>query len=198
MGLDHLLDLFLHRVEVKACRILHRRIVNGGQGELRYRLLNHNKAPEFARHEVHSVAPGTGEGTLPAEGREAFERILPEVGDRGHVGVDLLTRPAIWLLQELKLEIIDANGTELGAAEVEQLVARRRSFAFEQSQLIEAVEVVFVRAVPKFRTLEKLIGDVRGSGCRHQRGEPIEAGEKTVLHGTGLGWTGRRGIGGTP
>ena len=34
VGLDHLLDLFLHRVQVEACRILYGGIVNGGQCEV--------------------------------------------------------------------------------------------------------------------------------------------------------------------
>src|SRR5215469_5182373 len=56
--------------------------------------------------------------------------------------------------------------------------------------------MVFVCAIAKLHTLEELIGDVRISGCCQQRWEPVEPGENTVLHGTGLDVTGPADNGG--
>ena len=75
-----------------------------------------------------------------------FERILAQVDDRRHVRRDLFARPAPRLLQELELEVVDPQGAQLRAAEVEQFVARRRSLARQQIHLVVAVQMVLVGA----------------------------------------------------
>src|SRR5262249_21851543 len=106
--------------------------------------------------------------------------------DDGHVRYDLRTGPTLRLLEELELEVIDAQGTKFGPGKVEQLVPLRRPLAEQQVHLVVAVEVVLVLAVPEFDPLEKLVGDVRVAGSGAQGRKPVEAGEKAVLDGARL------------
>ena len=119
---DRLVDLLLHRVQVEGGRILHRRVVDGRLGQLRHRLLDEDEPPELAGIEVVHVAAAEVVQALAADGRRPLERILADVHDRGHVGRDLWPRPALRLLVELVLEVVDADGAEVRAAEVEELV----------------------------------------------------------------------------
>src|SRR5215813_1421131 len=83
--LDHLLDLFLHRLEVEGGRVLHRRILDRRQRQLLDKLLDQDETPELAGEEVLAVAEGAGVRRLAANIRRALERILANVDDRGHV-----------------------------------------------------------------------------------------------------------------
>ena len=60
------------------------------------------------------------------------------------------------LLVELVLEVVDADGPQLGSAEIEQLVPLLRSRAQEQVGLVEAVEMVLVGPVAQLDALEQL------------------------------------------
>ena len=55
----------------------------------------------------------------------SLERVLTEIDNGRHVRFDFFARPAIGLLDELELEIVDPNRAEVRAAEVEDLVAVR-------------------------------------------------------------------------
>src|SRR5262249_681304 len=57
------------------------------------------------------------------------------------------------------------------------------TFAGEQVHLVVAVEVVLVSAVTELYALQQLISDVRIARRSHQGGEPVEAGNDSVLDG---------------
>src|SRR6516165_5142049 len=179
--LEHLLDLLLHRIEIEGCRILHRRIVDCRLRQLCDVLLDHNEAPELAREEVVAVAPGAGVGRLAPHAGRAFERVLANVDQAGHVRGDLFARPAPRLRKERELEVVEANRAQLRAAEIEQLAALGWAFAGEKIHLVVAIEMVLVGAVAELHALQQLIGDVRVAGRGHQGGQPIEAGEDAIL-----------------
>ena len=126
---DRLLDLLFYRIEVEGGRVLHRRILNRRLRELRHLLLDEHEAPELARIEVVHVAAAEVIQALAANGRRPLEGILAEIHDRGHVGRDLRSGPASRLLVELVLEVADADGAEVGAAEVEEFLALGRTLA---------------------------------------------------------------------
>jgi hypothetical protein len=140
VGFDRGLDFSFYRVEVETGWILHRRVFNSSHRQLGHSLLNHDKAPELACIEIVSVAKRAIVYAFAAEIRRALEWILAEVCNRGHVGIDFLARPAPWLLQELELEIIDTNRTQLWSAEIEKFVSRRRSSAFKQGPLVVPIK----------------------------------------------------------
>src|SRR5262249_181695 len=71
VGLDHVLDLLLHRLQVKGGRVLHRRVVDGRLGEFRHLLLDEDKPPELSGVEVVAVAERTGQRGFPRERRES-------------------------------------------------------------------------------------------------------------------------------
>src|SRR5262245_66686732 len=83
--LDHLVYLLLHRIKVEGRRVLHRRIVDRRLRQLGDVLLDHDEAPELTREEVVAIAPGAGVWRLAPKIRRAFERILANVDQRGHV-----------------------------------------------------------------------------------------------------------------
>src|SRR5262249_15221953 len=112
-----------------------------------------------------------------------LERVLPNVSQGGHVRGDLFARPAPRLRKERELEVVEANGAELRAAEIEQLAALGWTFAGEKIHLVVTVQMVLVRPVAEPYALEQLIGDVRVARRGHQGGQPIEAGENSVLDG---------------
>src|SRR5262249_6060617 len=129
VGLDHVLDLLLHRVQVEGRRVLRRRIVDGRPGQVRYFFVDHDEPPHFPAKEIIEVAKGTVRRRLPGERGEPLERILPDVVERRHIACELRAGPARWLEEELELEVIDAHGGELWSGEVPQFVPLRRSLA---------------------------------------------------------------------
>ena len=75
------------------------------------------------------------------------------------VGMSVVTfgpGPAVRLLVELVLEVVDANGAQVRAAEVEEFVALGRPLALQQVHLVVAVEVVLVGPVAELHALEEL------------------------------------------
>ena len=181
VGLDHVVDLLFHRIQVKGSRVLHRRVIDGRHRELRDFLLHEHEPPELAGIEIVHVTTAHVVEALSAGGWRALERILADVHHAGHIGHDLGPGPALRLRKELELEIIEANGAQLRAAEVPKLVALGWAFAGEQVRLVVAIEMILVLPIAKLHAFEQLIGDVRIAGRGAERGEPIEAGEDAVL-----------------
>src|SRR5215510_2015880 len=179
--LDHLLDLLLHRLEVEGSRVLHRRIVDRRQRQLLDELLDQDEAPELAREEVLAVPEGAGVRRFTANIRRAFEGILPNIDDRGHVRGGLFARPAPRLRIERELEVVDAQRAQVCAAEVEDLVALGRALAGQQVHLVVAVEVVLVGPVAELHAFQQLLGDIRIARRGHQGGKPVEAGKDSIL-----------------
>src|SRR5262249_61587208 len=90
------------------------------------------------------------------------------------------------LLEECELEAVEANRAERRAAKIEQLVALGWALAGQQIRLIVTVQMVLVGPLAELHALEQFISDVRVARGGHERGEPIEAGEDTVLDGARL------------
>src|SRR6202050_1862764 len=180
--LHHLLDLLLDLGEVEGRGLLHRWVVDERLSRRRHGLLHLDEAPELAGHKVVHVAAALVVERLAADRRRALERILAQVDDRRHVGRHLLARPAPGLLVELELEVVDADGAELGLAEVEQLGPRRRSLAGDQIRLAVAVQLGLGGLTVDLHALQQLRRDVRIARRRDQRRQPIQSGEDAVLH----------------
>src|SRR5208283_791043 len=184
--LYHFLDLGLEGIQVERGWVLHRRIVDGCHCKLTHSLLHEDKSPELARHEVIHVSRRASVECFAADVRQALEGILPDVYHRRHISFQFLSWPAIGLLDELELEVIDAERTEFGAGEVEELMTSGRSCTRQDGKLVVAVQVVLVGAVAELHALEELVGDIGITGSGHKRREPIEPGEDSVLNRAGL------------
>src|SRR5215831_17439963 len=184
--LEHLLNLLLDCIEVEGRRVLHRRIIDRRRCQLLDVLLHHDEAPELTGEELIHVAWCTGVQGLAAKGRRSLERVLANVDQPRHVRGGLFARPAPRLHKERELEVVEANGAELRAAEIEQLAALGWTFAGEQIYLVIAVQMVLVGAIAELHSFQQLIGDVRVARRGHERGKPIEPGEDSILDGARL------------
>src|SRR5262245_55384626 len=158
--LEFLLDLALYGIEVESCRRLHRRKLYRRFGELGHFLLDQNKAPELAGEEIHGVTGGGVVKSFPAKFRRSLERILADIDDRGHIRRDLFSGPAVGLLEKHEFEIVETQSSEMRAAKVPELMARRRPFAQKEIELIVAVQMIFVAPVTQLHAFEQLFGDI--------------------------------------
>src|SRR5262249_18036250 len=132
------------KVELRRC--LDGRMLDGGLRQLHYFRLNQHDPREGAAHEIIHVATAGIIQTLLAGYRRSLERVLANVDNSGHVGGKFLSRPPVWLLEELKLEVIIAKGTEMRTGKVEELMASGRSLARHKSHLVVTIEMVLVGA----------------------------------------------------
>src|SRR5262245_14049626 len=132
MGLDHVVDLLLHRIQVEGSRILHRRVADGRLGQVSHRFLNYDETPELAGEKFVAISECAGQGRFAADHWEPLERILANIYERGHIGHHFWSRPTLRLLEKLELHVINAHRTKLGASEIEELMSLRRPFAREQ------------------------------------------------------------------
>src|SRR3954452_18848309 len=92
------------------------------------------------------------------------------------------TEPALRLIDEAILVVIDAHRTDGAFAEVEDLVTRRRALAGDGGGLVVAIKMVLVLAVAELNAFQQLLGDVRIPSGREEGGEPVESREDAVLH----------------
>jgi len=65
------------------------------------------------------------------ESQACARTVLADVHNHWHVRGSLFTGPAVGLLEKQQLEIIDANRTEVGTAEIEGLVTGGWPSAFK-------------------------------------------------------------------
>ena len=100
-----------------------------------------------------------------------------------HVRCGLVTEPAVGLVDETILVVVNAHRADGAFAEVEDFVARGRAFAGDGGHLVVAVQMVLVSPVAEVHALEQLVGDVRIAGGVKEGREPVHAGEDAVLHG---------------
>jgi hypothetical protein len=105
---------------------------------------------------------------LRVDGGHALEGILANLDHSGHVGRHLAAGPADGLAEELKFEIIEAQGAQVRSGEIEELVALRGPLSCRRSRLVVAVQMVFVGSVAMLNALQELFGNVRivGSGAK--------------------------------
>src|SRR4030095_13164244 len=151
------------------------------RGQFLHLFLNAHEPPELARKEVIHIAPALVVEALLADRRSPLEWILTEVHHSRHVRRHLRARPTLRLLEELELEVADANGSQVRATEVEEFLSRRRRLAQQQIELVVAVQMILVGPATQVRTFKKLVGDVGIAGGGHERGKPIQGGEDAVL-----------------
>src|SRR5207245_7888500 len=97
----------------------------------------------------------------------------------------LFTQPTLGLVNEPVLVIVNTHRADGAFAKVEDLMTRRRTFASDGVHLVVAVQMVLISPVAKLHTLEQLVGNVRVAGSGEEGGEPVQAGEDTVLNGVG-------------
>ena len=74
----------------------------------------------------------------------------------GTSGLGLLAQPALRLVDEAELVVVDAHRADRAFAEVEDLVTLGRALAGEHGRLVVAVEVVLVGPVADLHALEQV------------------------------------------
>ena len=111
--------------------------------------------------------------------------------------VDLRAGPALRLLIEGELHLVEADGAELGPAEVEELMPRGRPLTQEHVHLVVPVEVVLVLAVAELHALQELGGDVRVAGGGDERGNQSRPENMPFWTVPGLILPGQRAMHGT-
>src|SRR5271166_5541988 len=111
MNFEFFLDFSFYRVKVEGRGCLHWRKVDSRFRQFGYLLLNQHKAPELASHEVVHVTTAHVVQALTSDRWCPLKRVLADVDHGGHVGGVFLSRPPVGLLEELKLEVIQAKGS---------------------------------------------------------------------------------------
>src|SRR5206468_5027000 len=151
-----LLELFLQPLQVEARALLHGRELDEGLGVLPDLLLHEDEAPELV-HEPVVV------GDRSADPR-ALEGIETEIDENGPVDLDRAAQPAVGLIDEPVLVVVDTYGAQRRLGEVEDLVPLRLAGAREHVHLVVAVEIDLVAPVAKLLALLELGRDVRIPG----------------------------------
>src|SRR4051794_24213064 len=180
LGLGHPLAHFsFHGVEVEARAALHGRIVKERLQFLAHHLLHEHKAPELELEPVEVLLTAFfGTVVWPAL---PLKRIQAQIGKIGHVNVRLLTQPALRLIDETILVIIDAHRADRAFAEIEDFVTRRGALTRDGGHLVVTIQMVLVGPVAELYAFELLFGDVWVTGRGQKRRKPIQAGEDAVL-----------------
>ena len=115
------LDLGFHGIEVEARALLQGRIFDGGPGELGHFLLDEDEPPELIHEPAHEISLRALQGPV-FRIAQALERIEAQVRQGRRVEVVLDADPAVGLVDEAVLEVIDAHRAQRAFAEVEDLV----------------------------------------------------------------------------
>ena len=98
---DRLIDLLLDRVEVEGCRILHRRVVDGGLREGGHPLLDEDEPPELVGIPIVVVDRLVQASSL--------ERVQPKINEDGPVRLNCAAKPTVRLIEKPVFEIVNAN-----------------------------------------------------------------------------------------
>src|SRR5438876_8358427 len=110
-----------HCIKVETCAFLHRWVIEECLEFLAHHLLDEHKAPELEFKPIEVLLPAFfGPFAWPAH---ALKRIEAKVGDIRHVHMRLFTHPAIGLVDEAKLVIVNSHRADGAFAEVEDFVA---------------------------------------------------------------------------
>src|SRR5437016_4375284 len=121
-----LFHLFRHfsfnRVKVETRAFLHWRIFEKGLEFLAHHLLDENKAPELELEPIEVLLRAFFRPIVwPAL---ALKRIETQIDQIGHVNVRFFTQPALGLVNEAKLVVVDAHRADGAFAEIEDFVTR--------------------------------------------------------------------------
>src|SRR5205823_1546593 len=162
-----LFHLFRHLrfdgIKIETRAFLHWRIFEEGLEFLAHHLLDENKAPELELEPIEVLLPAFFRPVVwpPL----ALEWIQAQVDQEGNVHLCLGTKPAIGLVDETILIVVNAHRAYGAFAEVKDLVTRGLvSLACNQIHLVVAIQMVLVSPVSEFHTLKQLVGDVRIAG----------------------------------
>src|SRR5881296_1243920 len=124
-GRLRLFHLFRHfsfdRVKIETRAALHWRVIEEGLEFLAHYLLDEYKAPELELEPIEVLLPTFFRPM--ARPAHALKRIEAKVGDIRHVHMRLFTHPAIGLVDEAKLVIVNPHRADRAFAEVEDFVA---------------------------------------------------------------------------
>ena len=103
---------------------------------------------------------------------------MVRIGQSGLIGA---AEPAVRLVDEAVLVVVDAHRAERAFGEVEELVPLRGSLAGDQVDLIVAVEMDLVSPIAECLALLQLLDNVGVAGGGDERREPVQAGNDPVL-----------------
>jgi hypothetical protein len=103
---DGCLDLRFHGIEVEARALLHRRELDCSHGDLRHLLLGNDEPPELLLEPLEFFQ-GSRETC-------ALQRIQTQVHENRHVVMNGAAKPAIGLVNEAILVVVDAHSAECG------------------------------------------------------------------------------------
>src|SRR5439155_9945988 len=114
--------LRFHCVKVETRAFLHRWVIEEGLEFLTHHLLDENKAPELELEPIEVLLPAFFRPVVwpPL----ALKRIETQIDQEGNVHLGLGTKPAIGLVDETILVVVNAHRAYGAFAEVEDLVAR--------------------------------------------------------------------------
>src|SRR3954451_24921094 len=180
LRLLHLLCHFgFDSLEVEARALLHRRILKEGLERLAHYLLDEHETPELVLEPIEILLCAFFGAVVGPAG--PLERIQPQVSNVGDVDLGFFAQPAVGLVNESEFVIVDADSAYRAFAKVEDLMACRRTFAGDRSQLVVAIKMVLVRSSADLLTFQQFVGDGRVSGRVNKSGHPVETGDDSIL-----------------
>src|SRR5271157_1358225 len=172
-ALARLEQLFLHGLKVECRALLHGREFDEARTELRDLLLYQYEPPELVDVPVEEAERARQTRTL--------ERVQPDVGQDRPVDLDRAANPAVRLIDETVLEVVEAHRAERAFREVEDLMTPRWPLAGEEIKLVVAVEVDLVIPLAELLALLQFLDDARVAGRGHERREPVEPGDEPIF-----------------
>src|SRR5438034_5606061 len=114
--------LGFHGIKIETRTLLHRRVIKEGLEFLAHHLLDEDKAPELELEPIEVLLRAVFRSVVgPAL---TLERIETQVDQVRHVNMRLLTQPALGLVDEAELVIVNTNRADRAFAEVEDFVTR--------------------------------------------------------------------------
>src|SRR5258708_20879909 len=187
-----MLQLFRHfsfdRVKIETGAALHWRIIKKGLECLAHYLLDKYKAPELEFEPIEVLlSPLFRPMVWPALALEGIDEQVDEIRP---INVRLFTQPAVGLVNEPVLVVVNRNRADGAFARVEDFVTGGWAFAGNGRRLVITIEMVLVSPVTEFHAFEQLVGDVRITGSGEEGWEPIKTREDAVLHGVRCHMTG--------
>src|SRR5271157_2273352 len=172
-ALARLEHLFFHGLQVEGRALLHRGELDRGLSELLHLLLDVDEAPELVLEPV-KILERSGHP-------RALERIQAQVHENGDVELDRAAKPAIRLIDEAVLEVVDAHRAERAFRKVEYLMTPRRPLAGEEIELVVAVEVDLVIPLAELLALLQFLDNAQVAGRGHERRKPVKPGDEPIF-----------------
>src|SRR5207249_9919564 len=168
-------------IKIETRAFLHWRIFEEGLEFLAHHLLDENKAPELELEPIEVLLRAFFRPIVwPSL---ALEWIETQVDQIWHVNVCLFTQPALGLIDETIFVVVDTNRADRAFTKIEDFMTRGRTLACDGVHLVIPIQVVLVSPVAELHTFKQLVGDIRVASGGEEGGEPVQAGEDSVLNG---------------